>query len=316
MSLQSNDSKMFIAPDQPLCVVINDEDEKLLAIPTWAPSAIPAPSLPIMALLELVLPPISSDSDSDSNFIVFSNLPPSSVLPDDFASWTVPSQHLVTQRLSQFSQAQRDGHVSIVHMVAPEKPLPFWALSYWKGLLQVLEACRSWSGAHAWVLGRLNAKSTSTSEIAAANRILDIFKRLPWNVNLTRGGSGVGLRTSELPPILGDAMISGNVLDALFAAVKHQMGGDDSNYAVETLVLANVLLLDDNCWLKYRSDKAFTRLRHLGDLLKNGAVRCILFPVNVRSVHWAVFCINAFTWTISYGDSLGWPIPTCYIDVV
>jgi len=80
--------------------------------------------------------------------------------------------------------------------------------------------------------------------------------------------------------------------------------------------LATMLQLNDSRWFGYDVDKAFTRLRYIGNWIHNGDVQHLYFPVNISDAHWAVFHVDGIKQTISYADSLNWEMPLTFINLI
>ncbi|KAG2157715.1 uncharacterized protein EDB93DRAFT_1078296 [Suillus bovinus] len=281
---------------------VKHEIKHLLAIPAPIQSTIPSQTLSITQLLDINLP-ASLDCKLDSNTITFSSCLVLACVPDldDILSWTVPPLHIVTKLLDQFGQAWFDGQSSVIHPSAPSTHLPFWILSYWKEVSHALEARLASLSTHDWVLDRLDS----------IDEVLDVLGRLPWDVELWGLGASVGLHTSELRPLLSNTMIDGCVLDALIVAINESLDDSNSchNYTVETLRFC-----------KYITARGCTvhsvACAPSGNSLHDGSIQCIIFPVNISQVHWAVFSVDAEMQTIAYGDSLGWSWPASYVDTI
>ncbi|KAG2741204.1 hypothetical protein P692DRAFT_20652478, partial [Suillus brevipes Sb2] len=282
-------------------------------IPTSMQPTIPSQTLSVTQLLNIDLC-ASLDCDLSSDTIVFSTNPPLLSLPNDFTAWSIPPLHCVTQLLDQFSQAWFNGHASVIHPLSPTFHLPFWVLSYWREISRTLEARLTWILAHDWVLRRLEDEDDNDCAFII-DEVLSVFEHLPWDVELKGFGAHTSLRTSELLPLLADSMVNGRLLDALVAAINDHVD-EHNGTVVETLDFANVLLLGDMRWSKYHFDRAFTRLRYLGDLLHDGTIQRVIFPINVANVHWAIISVDASTQMILYGDLLEWSMPSSYLDAM
>ncbi|KAG2033526.1 hypothetical protein BDR03DRAFT_984999 [Suillus americanus] len=178
------------------------------------------------------------------------------------------------------------------------------------------EAHLAWIEAYDWVLQRLedeDDQGCSASEVV--DEVLDVLEHLLWDVDLKGFGAQASLCTLELLPLLADAMINGHVLDALIAATNDHVD-EHNDTAVEMLDFANILLLDNMQWSKYHFDRSFTQLHYLGGSLHNGTIQHVIFPVNIANVHWAIISVDTSAQMILYGDSLGWYMPSSYIDAI
>jgi hypothetical protein len=325
--IMPSQTDMFVASEWLSCGRVFDQSKlppsvqheitRLLRIPTPMQPTIPSRTLPVAQLLDISLC-ASLDCDLSPDTIIFSTNPPLLSLPNDFTTWSIPPLHCVTQLLDQFSQAWFNGHTSIIHPLSPTFHLPFWVLSYWRDMSCALEARLAWISAHDWVLQRLEDEEDTghgASESVVVDEVLDSLECLPWDVDLKGFGAQTNLRTPELLPLLADTMVNGRVLDALIAAINDRVD-EHNDTAVETLDFSNILFLGDTRWSKYHFDKAFTRLHYLGDSLHDGTIQRVIFPVNIANVHWAIVSVDASTQMILYGDSLGWSMPSSYVDAI
>jgi len=307
----------FVASEWLLCGRVFDQSKLppsvqheitwLLRIPTSMQPTIPSWTLPVAQLLNINLC-ASLDCNLSPDTIIFSINPPLLSLPKDFMAWSIPPLCCITQLLNQFNQAWFNGHTSVIHPLSPTFHLPFWVLSYWRDISCALEACLTWILAHDWVLQRLeNEEDTGcgTSGSVVVDKVLDLLGHFPWDVDLKGFGTQTSLCTPELLPLLADMMVNGCVLDAFIAAINDRVD-EHNDTAVKILDFSNILFLGDTQWSKYHFNKAFTQLHYLRDLLHDCTIQCVIFPVNVANVHWAIVSMDASTWMILYGDSLGW----------
>ncbi|KAG1883682.1 hypothetical protein F4604DRAFT_1920193 [Suillus subluteus] len=136
----------------------------LLVFPQCYDSFIPAPHLPISALLDFTnLPPFDhSLTVADLHRFFTSEHCVTNDVPADFLDRSLPPLSLSTQLLNTFSQAYHDGVKSV------KDPrflgnLPFWVVQYWHDLGCAIAAKERWSLARDWLL--LSSQSKIASDI-------------------------------------------------------------------------------------------------------------------------------------------------------
>ncbi|KAG1834202.1 hypothetical protein EV424DRAFT_1341494 [Suillus variegatus] len=125
-----------------------------------------------------------------------------------------------------------------------------WVLSYWRDISHVLEARLTWLKSHDWILARFdhhNEHDHHAAELVLIDEALDILEYLPWDADLKGFGACVGIRTSELPPLLADTMVDRRIVDALIVAISGRLDEHSgSSCAVENLDLATPLFTEDS----------------------------------------------------------------------
>ncbi|KAF8833451.1 hypothetical protein BDN67DRAFT_1017550 [Paxillus ammoniavirescens] len=123
------------------------EHDWLLAVPSLIRLFIPQTSLPITAIPNFTtLPPVDPElllTEILSNSI-FSIHHPAKDVPLAFVHVSVPLAASTSVLLQKFGQAWLDGAKSIHDPRFPSTPLPFWTLSYWRGVAQLLEIKDAW----------------------------------------------------------------------------------------------------------------------------------------------------------------------------
>ena len=185
--------------------------------------------------------------------------------------------------------------------------LPFWILSFWERIGKAIEVQKCWSCADDWV--RKYATSVHPKAVVAQDA-LRFFDAHPWDLPLT--GLVADLSNIDLAGFLSESLVKSSVVDAMMTSiareVKHvpQLAGKVS---VQDLTFSEILRLPEDRWQHYNIDRAFTKLQELGKALANGSLTRVIIPLNIASVHWALFLVDATTQLIQYGDSLGWSVP-------
>ncbi|KAG2353548.1 hypothetical protein BDR07DRAFT_1496105 [Suillus spraguei] len=86
--------------------------------------------------------------------------------------------------------------------------------------------------------------------------------------------------------------------------------------AIKPLALSTALRCDASRWKEYTTHNAFKRLCYIGDCLRDGTLQCIILPINISNLHWAIFEVDALQQEIRYGDSLDWTCPSVDIDTI
>ncbi|KAG1843041.1 hypothetical protein F4604DRAFT_1938376 [Suillus subluteus] len=152
----------------------------LLVFPQCYDSFIPAPHLPISALLDFTnLPPFDhSLTVADLHCFFTSEHCVTNDVPADFLDRSLPPLSLSTQLLNTFSQAYHDGVKSV------KDPrflgnLPFWVVQYWHDLGCTIAAKERWSLARDWLSGQ---RENADTDLAAA--IDEVFSSLRRPIKL------------------------------------------------------------------------------------------------------------------------------------
>jgi hypothetical protein len=94
---------------------------------------------------------------------------------------------------------------------------------------------------------------------------------------------------------LDSTPMKGRFVNAMVNEISHRIQRDPQLHqmmAVEELTFATTLHYDNTHWSRYMLDKGFTRIRELGDLLYDGKLASIIFPININGVHWTVFLVD------------------------
>ncbi|KAG1798386.1 hypothetical protein EV424DRAFT_1332925 [Suillus variegatus] len=291
----------------------------LLCIPSKFQAIVPSRTLSVTQLLIFKFP-ASLETNPSCTSIVLSQEPPKVQLPADFISQSVPAFSTATALRDHATSAWQDGDQSIMHPSFPDDSLPLWVLSYWVSMSHALEHQRDWRASHTWILDRLDTVSGDCDELETIDDILDVIECLPWDVPLKGVGTQTDLSTSGLWLLLASGPIGGRLMDTMIAAVVEHMqasqNADLRTICVESLVLMDTLHLGEKRWANYETEKAFTRLHAIGSALCEGRLQHVLFPVNIRDIHWAAIEVNVINRTISYADSLGWDWPAHDIDTI
>jgi hypothetical protein len=228
--------------------------------------------------------------------IKFSKKSPLLELLTDFASRPVPRFQTALSLCNCASSAFQDRDKSVIHPSFPDDPLPMWVVSYWAAMSHALESQCDWHTSYDWVLDRLDVVPADGQELEVVDEVLDVLESLPWDAPLKGFSTQTNLRTMELQPLLASCLIHGCVLDSMIAAVVEQMwASDDENLqsvSVEPLDFADILQLNEKRWNNYEMDRAFIHLHTIGSALHDGTLHCVLFPINIDNVHWAVIEVN------------------------
>ncbi|KAG2130281.1 uncharacterized protein EDB93DRAFT_1095017, partial [Suillus bovinus] len=206
---------------------------------------------------------------------------------------------------------------SVIHPSFPDDLLPMWVVSYWAAMSHALESQRDWCMSYDWVLDQLDVVLADGQELEVVDEVLDVSESLPWDAPLKGFSAQTDLRTMELQLLLASCPIHGCVLDSMIAAVVQQMQASDLQFvSVKTLDFADILRLNEKQWNNYETDRAFVRLCTIGSALHDGTLHCILFPINIDNVHWAVIEVNTVNQSISYANSLDWSWPNDNINTI
>ncbi|KAG1871526.1 hypothetical protein F4604DRAFT_1681622 [Suillus subluteus] len=295
--------KGFVSPVSADPPMFEAKIQNVLSVPTQFLIA-PSGSLSVAAFLDLDLPTaLETDASATTRFI-FSKKSAMLQLPMGFISRSVPPLQMTSSLCDHVSGALQDGIQSVIHPSFPNDPLPLWVLLYWVSMSYALENQCDWRTSHDWVLARLDAIPADGPELEVIDKVLDILESLPWDTPLKGFGALTDLRTTELRPLLAPCPIHGRILDSMIAVVvQHIQVSDDDD-------------LHNKWWKNYKTDRTFRCLCTIGSALCEGTLQCVLFPININNVYWAVIEVNTIHQSISYANSLGWSWPTEDIDAI
>ncbi|KAG1832274.1 hypothetical protein F4604DRAFT_1946219 [Suillus subluteus] len=183
----------------------------LLVFPQCYDSFIPAPHLPISALLDFTnLPPFDhSLTVADLHRFFTSEHCVTNDVPTDFLDRSLPPLSLSTQLLNTFSQAYHDGVKSV------KDPrflgnLPFWVVQYWHDLGCAIAAKERWSLARDWLSGQ--RENADTDLAAAIDEVFSSLWVLGWGTTLR--GPAAALQVLDLAEFLSSTPMKGRFIDA------------------------------------------------------------------------------------------------------
>ncbi|KAG1837404.1 hypothetical protein F4604DRAFT_1942299 [Suillus subluteus] len=184
----------------------------LLVFPQCYDSFIPAPHLPILALLDFTnLPPFDhSLTVADLHRFFTSEHCVTNDVPADFLDRSLPPLSLSTQLLNTFSQAYHDGVKSV------KDPrflgnLPFWVVQYWHDLGCAIAAKERWSLARDWLSGQ--QENADTDLAAAIDEVFSSLRVLGWGTTLR--GPAAALQVLDLAEFLSSTPMKGRFIDAM-----------------------------------------------------------------------------------------------------
>ncbi|KAG1878191.1 hypothetical protein F4604DRAFT_1923751 [Suillus subluteus] len=184
----------------------------LLVFPQCYDSFIPAPHLPISALLDFTnLPPFDhSLTVADLHRFFTSEHCVTNDVPADFLDRSLPPLSLSTQLLNTFSQAYHDGVKSV------KDPrflgnLPFWVVQYWHDLGCAIAAKEHWSLARDWLSGQ--RENADTDLAAAIDEVFSSLWVLGWGTTLR--GPAAALQVLDLAEFLSSTPMKGRFIDVM-----------------------------------------------------------------------------------------------------
>ncbi|KIK82152.1 hypothetical protein PAXRUDRAFT_805385 [Paxillus rubicundulus Ve08.2h10] len=196
---------------------LQNEHDRPLAILLHVLSFIPDPSLPIAAILDFTrCPPIDSSVSLSMMHPedLFSPLEPFSDLPDCFTKSPIPSCVICDTLLRSFGQVWLDGAKSICDPRFPASPLPFWFLSYWRDLAQLVELKSGWEMIWSWV-------AMQQMDLGLRTEIQQILCSMGWGVALQ--GPADRLIAYEFAEFLSSAAIKGCFIDAMINKIAERV---------------------------------------------------------------------------------------------
>ncbi|KAG1806682.1 uncharacterized protein HD556DRAFT_1436623 [Suillus plorans] len=299
-------------------VISAEQKDRLLKLPPHYTYFIPLSSLPVSVLVDSTptLPDFDPALTELDTCKFFSSVEcNTSNFASSFFQHSIPPLHLSSRLLDTFEQAVHDGAKS---MCDPHFPgnLPCWVLTYWYDVGHAVASKQTWSLAHNW-LARCGLGSPDIELAAAIDKISCALQTLGWDTALQ--GPGAFLQTLDLAEFLDSTPMKGHFVDAMVNEISHRIQSDTHLHkttVVEELTFGKTLRYDAKRWSQYMFDRGFTRICELGDLLCDGKLTSVIFPININDVHWTVFLVDAKNREICYGDSLGWTWPREDVDLI
>ncbi|KAG2067334.1 hypothetical protein BDR04DRAFT_1120542 [Suillus decipiens] len=182
-------------------------------------------------------------------------------LPMGFVSQSLLPLQTASSLHNHASGMLQDGFRSVIHTSFPNDPLPLWVLLYWVSMSYALKNQHDWHASHDWVLARLDAIPGGGPELGIIDKVLDILESLSWDTRL------MGFASSP---------IDGHILDTMIAIVVQCMQASDDED------------LHDKWWKNYKTNRTFSHLHTIGSVFCKGTLQCVLFPININNIHWAI----------------------------
>lgn len=281
---------------------------RLLQIPPYYHGFVPKSTVTIQELLDTTSLP---SFDNNSNFkivsFLFTSTQPDINLSFDLITRPIPPLAITKTLLQSFGQQWFDGAKSVQDPRDASHFLPFWVISYWSELGNVLEARQAWYTAQIWIT---ECVEPSHLQFLVVQDVLTSLKTLGWNVRLQ--GAADGMQSREWAGFLSSTKVKGGFVDAMINTICLQVQCTShlsSIVTVEPLSFSHALQYDKSRWKQYDFDRGFARLRNIGDTLCDGSQEQLLFPINIDGIHWTLFKIDGSARQINYGDTLGWAWP-------
>jgi hypothetical protein len=252
----------------------------------------PHPDMPVSQFVNHVLPIQSAEAVPTDVDQWFNAQPPEVDMAVLFSSSIPPKGCLVALK-NGIGQAWFDGLQSI-RAVSPGLdigPLPFWVLSYWKRMSQLIQTQKEWLGAISWY--RRESGPTPSVEL--------LFGSVGWNSDIP----GHMYKTTYLPQILSNWRLCDVVMEMMVEHLRARLLQDPA-LAATTIILPapfhQVFAVAANND-RYDEKTLPSTLRTLEVTIKQGGQRHVYLGVFVNGNHEIAAYLNFEKRTISYGEA-------------
>ncbi|KIY43701.1 hypothetical protein FISHEDRAFT_52985 [Fistulina hepatica ATCC 64428] len=276
--------------------------EKLKMPDAFKNAALPADDLPVSQFLELALPP-----QSQTSIVLvkakswYSNDEPNVNPLKLLMARPIPHKKVLEGLKQSFGQAWFDGKKSISdpRYNNGEDKLPFYVLTFWERMAATEELQRRWKYHAKWL--RKQAHQCTGSVLKAIYRAKDILDSLGHN-STSPFLIQLAARTPTLMSFLGESWFSGELIDMMMADFSIRVSAHCD--LKDKVVIASLAFANEIASTKTSDYSSSKLLCCYAQLLAEGTIERLYFPVHVRQNHWIAACINLKTKIVTYGDSL------------
>ncbi|KAJ7163961.1 hypothetical protein C8R43DRAFT_946774 [Mycena crocata] len=297
--------------------VVEAARRNLLQIPTSFINNLPSKTMSISQLLRCDLPPRSDNVDIDVDWGFFAPTKHTADIEDILMFLVLPTRSTLDCMVETFGQAWFDGNKSIHISLNPDIAFPFWALTYWREMLEVCEARDTWIGADCWVNKRGKTAEKATMKI----KVQALWNALPWH-----GKSHGNIPVANLPALFSAKYLGSEIIDALLALLSFRSRfsedpSSEKNLIVDTTfaqTLCMLLPLVDGVATGpiKASSTAQAYMKKYGEWLRQQEHQCLHLVLYHPPFHWTASSITSTENRIRYGDPLHWEQQEDFFDAM
>jgi len=260
---------------------------------------LPAPGLSIPLLIRKVFPPMMDP-------LVSSIIPAGECITDHTVSWSTgaiieapvpPSKWVSNLDIAIRNQwATRETITAIQHPSLSHLLLPLWAVQYWTSIAHAIKARARWISALTWTLDQPN-----TPQRAA---VLDLIGKTSWQTTVSLPPHGGLVSTIDtIADLLSFDWLRETHMDTL--ATHFNIHGS-SDWMVASVYLS--IRLPRVAELTEMEIQKEETLNSIKSQMEHRKATHLVFPVNIKKVHWIVFHVNMNKKTFSYGERFLLPL--------
>lgn len=272
---------------------------ELLKIPKEHQNILPHPTLPVLRFIEFKLPPISNDLISWKVEQSFSRAKPTAPLNLHWLlNRPVPPMAHIRKFDNALGQQWLDGAQSFIdYRYKGHECLPFWILTWWKRLAELVYQKSCWEACVTWLNEGISSPDSITR--VTAEEAMMLLRHLPWNDNVDI--FGVVTSTLNLALLPSSKWLDSVLLDMMIGQLTFR-GSTNSIVSQKVLfqTTAFQVILD---LAKKRKNFAHPMLRKVVNSIKQDNKECLYFIYNQNNQHWIPFEVNFAAKTITYGQS-------------
>ena len=272
---------------------------------------LPSESLPILQLLETAPPQVTESFQSINPHDLFSLCETTHTSVECFR-FPAPSSDFLTHLRACAGQAMLDGKRSIQHWEQRGIFLPFDALGTWDYILKIIAAKKAWIGALQWIEEQPQAISEQYKI-----RIMSLLRQVSWKGYVK--GLASSLTITDMAAFLSQEWLSDSHIDSMLTVTKRLRldALSCANPSTEIImpdfpshILSSPLLATTPIASDYFA-KAPKSVIGLGRMIA-GAISGIRIAAVAFSPpgHWGCLFIDTQARTLSWGDSVGRPMPS------
>lgn len=292
--------------------------KKILTIPTEVRSTLlPHENLSLHELADFKLPP--QRAPTINNAVYLSNDEPSELseamlqklrylpIPD-----TITIQLLVKASLDACAngvQSLHYGHLSIETATA----FPVWVVTLWNEFLDAQQIVTKWAVCKDWVLSQQHQRKSADIH-ALADEASSLMMLLPYGVLRPSGLSDTS-PIHEIYRYLGTIWLSEVHINDLLEVLRREVISVGKHATqIEGTPLTDKIITAYNLQkhMVYATEQAYAWIRTIGNELvqkRSTLITAVYLGTITGAKHWVPLVISNGGATISYGDSLGEPIP-------